>query len=135
MALQESVAVRNAKLNAVEVTIGVDAVFRIFTGAPPANCAAANTGTELAAMTLPTDWMAAASNGSKAYTAPWADASANADGTAGHFRLYAADGTTCGLQGTITASGGGGDMIIQNTSVVTGQAVTVTAFTLTEANA
>jgi hypothetical protein len=44
-------------------------------------------------------------------------------------------GTVCHMQGTVTATGGGGDMTIDNTSIASGQSVTVTGFTLTEGNA
>lgn len=135
MALQYSVAVRNAKLDAVETTIGTSAVLKIRTGAAPANCAAADSGTVLANCTLPSDWMAAAGSGTKAKAGTWEDTSADATGTAAHFRLYASDGTTCHAQGTVTATGGGGDMTVDNTSFATGQAFTVTSFTLTAGNA
>lgn len=123
---------RNNRLDQVEVTIGTSAILEIRSGAQPANAAAAATGTLLASMTLPSDWMAAASSGSKAKSGTWQDTSANASGTAGHFRIYESTNTTCHLQGSITTTGGGGDMEIQNTSLATGQAVTVTSFTLTE---
>lgn len=135
MTLQYSVAVRNAKLDAVESTIGTAAVLKIRTGAAPANCAAADSGTVLATLTLPSDWMAAASSGSKAKSGTWSDSSADATGTAAHFRLYASDGTTCHAQGTVTATGGGGDMEVDNTSFAAGQSFTVNTFTLTAGNA
>lgn len=135
MALQLSDAVRNARLDAIEASIGTGAVLKIRTGAPPANCAAADSGTVLATLTLPSDWMDAASGGSKALSGSWSDASADATGTAAHFRLYASDGATCGLQGTVTATGGGGDMTVDNTSFASGQAFSVTSFTLTDGNA
>lgn len=135
MALQYSTAVRNAKLDAVETAIGTLPVLKIFTGAPPANCAAANSGTELASMTLPSDFMAAASSGSKAKSGTWEDTSANAAGTAGHFRIYASDGTTCHAQGTVTATGGGGDMILDNAVLAVAQLVQITGFTLNAGNA
>lgn len=135
MALQYSAAVRNAKLDAVETTIGVSAVLKIRTGAPPANCATADSGTVLATLTLPSDWMAAASGGTKAKSGTWEDTSADATGTAAHFRLYASDGTTVHAQGTVTATGGGGDMTVDNTSFAAAQAFTVTGFTLTAGNA
>lgn len=135
MALQYSVAVRNAKLNAVETAIGTSAVLKIRTGAVPADCAAADTGTVLATCSLPSDWMADAANGTKAKTGTWEDTSADAAGTAAHFRLYASDGTTCHAQGTVTATGGGGDMTVDNAVFAAGQAFTVTGFTLTAGNA
>lgn len=135
MAVQLSTAVRNARLDAIETTIGTSAVLKIRTGAQPATCATADSGTVLASMTLPSDWMAAAASGSKALSGTWQDASADNTGTAAHWRLYASDGTTCHAQGTVTATGGGGDMTLDNTSVASGQVVTITSFTLTDANA
>lgn len=134
MAVQLSVAVRNARLDAVETNIGTSAVLRIRSGAPPATCATADSGTLLAEMSLPSDWMAAAASGSKALSGTWQDLSANAAGTAGHFRVYDSGGTVCGIQGTITATGGGGDMTLDNTSIAITQQVTITSFTLTDAN-
>lgn len=135
MALQFSVAVRNARLDAIETAIGVSAVLKIRTGAAPANVAAADSGTVLASMTLPSDWLAAAASGAKAKSGTWEDASADATGTAAHFRVYASDGTTAHIQGTVTATGGGGDMTVDNTSIASAQQVTVTGFTLTDGNA
>lgn len=136
MTLQYSVAVRNAKLDVVETTIGTSAVLKIRTGAPPANVATADSGTVLATVNLPSDWMAAASGGTKAKSGTWEDTSADATGTAAHFRIYASDGTTAHVQGTITDTvTGTGDMLVDNTSFAIGQNFTVTAFTLTSGNA
>jgi hypothetical protein len=135
MALQLSVAVRNARLDAIESTISTSAVLRIRTGGQPATCATADSGTVLAEATLPSDWLAAASSGSKALSGTWQDTSADATGTAGHFRIYDAAGTTCHLQGSITGTGGGGDMELNNTSIAATQTVTITSFTLTDGNA
>ena len=135
MALQLSVAVRNARLDAIETATGASAVLKIKSGAAPATCATADAGTVLATLTLPSDWMAAASSGSKAKSGTWEDTSADATGTAAHFRLYASDGTTCHAQGTVTATGGGGDMTVDNVSFAAGQAFSITAFTLTDGNA
>lgn len=135
MTLQYSVSVRNAKLDAVETAIGTSAVLKIRSGSVPATCATADAGTVLATCTLPSDWMAAASSGTKAKAGTWEDTSADATGTAAHFRLYASDGTTCHAQGTVTATGGGGDMTVDNVSFASGQAFSVTGFTLTAGNA
>lgn len=135
MAIQLSTSVRNARLDSLETAIGTSAVLKIRTGAAPANCGAADSGTVLATLNLPSDWMAAASGGSKSLSGTWEDLSADNTGTAAHFRLYASDGTTCHLQGTVTATGGGGDMTVDNTSFASGQQFTVTSFTLTDGNA
>lgn len=135
MTIQLSVAVRNARLDVIESTVGVSAVMKIRSGAAPANCATADSGTVLATANLPSDWMAAAGSGTKALSGSWTDGAADAAGTAGHFRLYASDGVTCHAQGTITATGGGGDMEVNNTIFAVGQAFTVTSFTLADNNA
>lgn len=135
MAIQLSVAVRNARLDAIETSIGASAIMEIRSGSAPATCATANSGTVLATIALGSDWMAAASAGAKAKSGTWTDATADATGTAAHFRIFASDGTTCGLQGTVTATGGGGDLTLDNTSIASGQAVTISSFTLTDANA
>lgn len=135
MALQFSATVRNAELDAIETAIGTSAVLKIRSGSAPADVATADSGTVLATLSLPSDWMAAASGGSKAKAGTWQDSSADATGTAAHFRLYASDGTTAHAQGTVTATGGGGDMEVDNTSFASGQSFTVTSFTLTAGNA
>lgn len=133
MSLQFSTAVRNALLDIIETTIGASAVLKIFSGAKPADCAAADSGTLLASLALPADWMAAASGGAKAKAGTWEDASADAGAptNAGHFRIYASDGTTCHVQGSITATGGGGDMTLDAIAITAGQAILITGFTLT----
>lgn len=135
MALQLSTAVRNAALDTFETTVGTSPILRIRTGSPPANCAASRTGTVLATLSLPSDFMAAASGGSKAKNGTWEDASADNSGTAGHFELMDSTGTTCHAQGTVTATGAGGDMTVNNVVLASGQPFTVTLFTISAGNA
>lgn len=136
MALQFSTTVRNAMLDAIETAIGTSAVLKIRTGAPPADCGTADSGTVLASITLGSDWASAASSGAKSFASlPVTDASADNTGTAGHYRLYASDGTTCHAQGTVTITLGGGDMTVDNTSFAVGQVFNVTSWTWTAGNA
>ena len=135
MAIQLSTTVRNARLDAIETAIGASAIMKIRTGPQPATCATADAGTVLATLSLPSDWMAAASGGVKAKSGTWQDTSADATGTAAHYRIYATDGTTCHIQGTVTITGGGGDMTVDNTSFATGQSFTINTFEYTDANA
>src|SRR3954467_9574095 len=107
MTLQLSAAVRNAILDSIETTVGTAAVLKLRTGAQPADLATADSGTVVATMTLPSDWMAAASGGAKSLSGTWQDTSADAAGTVGHFRIYASDGTTKHLQGSVTITGSG----------------------------
>lgn len=133
MTIQLSVAARNAGLDSFETSAGATAKLQIRTGAQPANCAAAASGTLLSELTLPSDWMAAASGGTKALAGSWTGTGAAA-GTAAHFRIVDNAGTTCHMQGSVTATGGGGDMTLDNTSIAVAQAVQITGFTLTGGN-
>lgn len=134
MAFQVADDVANAMLDAWETAIGASPILRLRTGSPPANLAAASSGTVLASMTLPADWMAAASSRSKSKSGTWEDPAADAAGTVGHYEIVASNGTTRMEQGTVTATGGGGAMTIDNVVLAVGQQVTVTAFTKTMPN-
>jgi hypothetical protein len=134
MAIQLSVAVRNARLDSIETTVSTTPLLDIRSGAQPADCAAADSGTELEHMSLPSDWLAAAGSGAKAKAGTWTG-TADATGTAAHFRIKESTDTTCHMQGSITATGGGGDMELNNVSIASGQTITISTFTLTDGNA
>ena len=134
MAVQLSVDVRNARLDAIETEIGASPLLEFRSGAQPANCAAADTGTELEQMALPADAFAAASAGQKAKTGTWTG-TADAAGTAGHFRMKNNGDTACHMQGSVTGTGGGGDMEVDNVVIAIGQTITVNTFTMTDGNA
>lgn len=134
MAVKFSAAVKNAMLDAIETAISTSAVLKIRTGAAPAAITDADSGTVLATMSLPSDWLAAAAAGAKAKAGTWNDTSADATGTAQHFRIYATDGTTQHIQGSVTATGGGGDLTLGTTSIVAAGLITITGFTLTAGN-
>lgn len=135
MAFQLSVDVRNATLDAIETEIGANPVLTINSGTIPADCATANTGSVLATMVLPSDWFNDAAAGSVTLAGTWQDLSADASGTAGYFRMHNNGGTACHMQGTITATGGGGDMQLDNTNIALGQQINITAFTITAGGA
>ena len=132
MAVQLSVTVRNARLDAIETAVGTSAVLKIRTGAQPATCATADSGTVVATCSLPSDWMGAAANGTKALAGSWADATADAAGTAAHWRLYASDGTTCHAQGSVSTSGA--DLNVDSVNFSSGQSFTVTSWVFTDGN-
>jgi hypothetical protein len=99
---QYDTAIRNARQNAIETTVGVSPILRLRTGAPPANPAAADTGTVLATLNLPSDWLTASASGVVSKNGTWQDASADASGMAQHYRIYDSGGSTCRLQGLIS---------------------------------
>lgn len=130
--MQYSVAVNNARLDAIESTTGVSAKLNIYSGSAPANCAAADTGTLLATLNLPSDWMAAASAGVKALAGSWTGtASGGSAATPTHFRIKDSTNTTCHIQGT--AGIGSGELQVNGT-ITNGQTVTVSSFSITAAN-
>ena len=133
MAYQFSTPARNASLDAIETAIGAAPTLELRSGAVPATCATADSGAVLATMVLPSDWLAAAAAGSKALLGTWQDLSADAAGTVGHFRIK--QGATCHIQGTVTITGGGGDMTLDNNVLAASQQVSITAFTLTAGGA
>jgi hypothetical protein len=134
MAIQLSTTLRNNMANQLEATVGTSARLKVFTGAPPANCAAADSGTLLADLTLPSDWLGAAASGTVAKSGTWSDAAADGAGTAGYYRIYDSALAACHLQGTVTATGGGGDMTVDNAVFAVGQAFSITSWSLTVPN-
>lgn len=138
MTMQYSVRLRTAKQAAIEPEIGTSPLIEFRTGSPPADCAAAGTGTLLAQFALPSDWLAAAAAGAVAKTGTWQGNALAGISTAniGHFRiLRAGSPSECDMQGTVTATGGGGDMTVDNVSCAANQQITITGFTLTAGNA
>jgi len=129
---QFSTPARNAAIDAMETAIGTAPTLRIRTGAAPANCAAARTGTILAQVELAANWLADAVNGSKAGAAI-PEFAAIADGTAGHFEIM--QGAVCHVQGSVTATGAGGIMQLGSTAISTGQLVRINALTLSAGGA
>jgi hypothetical protein len=134
MAVQLSVTARNARLDSVETTVGAAPLLRLFVGNQPNDCSLADSGTKLAEITLPSDWLNDAANGAKTIKGSWASTGLAA-GNIGHFRIKDSTGTTCHIQGLVTASGQGGDLTVDNINVAIGQNVSVTSFTLTDGNA
>jgi hypothetical protein len=132
MTIQYSTTVNNARLDAIETAIGISPILTIRSGAAPATPATANSGTVLSTVNLPSDWMANASSGSKAKSGTWQDTSADASGTAAHFRIHDSGGVACHMQGTVGTSGT--DMIVDSVSFTIGQSFTINSFTITAGN-
>lgn len=128
---------RNRAVDAHSAAVYNGAILELRTGAPPGPDAAA-TGTLVAAMTLPADAHAAAAAGSAAKQGTWEDLSADAGGVVGHFRIRqsgdanGASTTAIRAEGTVTATGGGGDLTLDNTNVALGQAVSITTFPVSQ---
>lgn len=128
MAFQKGVLLRNGELNAINTELGATATLKIFSGAEPANCGAADPSGLLATITLPASPFGAASAGAIALAGTWSVA-ASGTGTAASFRIYDSS-AVCQMQGNVTS-----DLVLNNTSIATGQTVTVTTFGITAGNA
>lgn len=139
MAVQYSVTVRNAQLDAKETAIGTGPLLELWSGTKPASCAAADSaGAKLCTITLPSDWLAAAASGVKSKSGTWSGtgAAAASTGTAAtHYRLYDSGRTTCHEQGSVTVTGGGGEITLDNVSIAENQAVTISSYSVTAGNA
>ena len=128
MAIDLNNLLANALLDRYDTEFPAGSILEIRTGAP-AGAENAAGGSLLVSITLPATPWAAAAGGSKAKSGVWS-AAAGAAGTAGHYRLKNS-GDTRREEGTVTATGGGGDATIDNTSIANGQTVTVNTFTRT----
>ena len=133
MTIQLSDTVRDAQNDAIETAISATPFLDIRSGAQPANCAAVDAGVELEHLALPSDWLGASSAGVKAKAGTWSG-TVDASGTAAHFRIKNLADTVCHMQGSITATSGGGDMELDNIVLAAGQILTVNTFTLTAGN-
>ena len=130
MALAYSTTVRNAMLDAITTAAGNAALLRIYDGSRPATGGTATT--LLAELTCGTPFAASASSGVLTLGSITQDSSANATGTATWFRIVTSGGTFV-LDGNVGTSGS--DLNLTTTSIVSGQPVSVTSFTITEGNA
>jgi hypothetical protein len=130
MTIQLSDTVRSAMADAYETSIGTAPSIEFRTGAPPATCATAASGSLIATIVCPSDWMGAASAGVKTLLGSWTVA-ASGSGTIGHYRIK--QGATCHEQGTVGTSGS--DINLDNNAVLVGQVITITAKTFTQGGA
>lgn len=134
MAIQFDVNTRNAMLDAIETAIGASPTLLLRSGAKPTNITDASTGTVISTIAPQADFMATAASGTKAKSGTWQDTSADSAGTIGHYEIRDS-GTAVRSRGTVTATGGGGDLEVDNTVVAAGQTITITAFSWTAQNA
>lgn len=128
MALQYGTTLRNGKMNSVNTTLGATAILRIFSGAVPANCAAADPSGLLATINLPATPFNAASAGAITKAGTWST-TGSAAGVAASWRIYDS-GVVCQMQGNCST-----DLVFNNTNIAVSQPIEVTTFTLTSGNA
>lgn len=134
--LKYAAALKNAQQDAITTLAGNAAKLRLYSGAQPATPdTAVGAQVMLAELVMGTPFAAGAASGVLtlgAISNGTGTAGASTGTTAAWFRIVKADGTTPVMDGTVGSSGA--DLNINNTSIATGQTVSVTGGTLTNAN-
>jgi hypothetical protein len=130
MAFQYGANLRNNQVAQIQATVGGTGRLVIFSGAEPANCAAADPTGPLATIALPATFLTSA-GGVTTIAGTWSG-TASATGTAASFRMYdtPVSAGVCHVQGNTTT-----DLVLNNQSITSGQTVTVTSFSVTAGNA
>jgi len=125
-------AIRNAMTDIIVDSLDAGSgagTIQIRSGTRPADPATTATGTLLATVTCADPAFGAASSGAATISDP-AGVTAAATGTASWFRALDSNGAAC-FDGSVTATGGGGDLTLASTSVVSGTTVDITGGTIT----
>lgn len=127
MTFQYGATLRNNQVSQIQTTVGATGSLKIFSGAEPANCAAADPTGLLCTIALPASFLTSA-GGVTTIAGTWS-AAASATGTAASWRMY--DGSAvCHVQGNTTT-----DLVLNNQNITSGQTVTITSFSVTAGNA
>jgi hypothetical protein len=130
MAFRLNTTPRNAACDAIVDLIDAGTppgTIAIRTGAQPTNVGDADIGTLLGTLTFSTTAFGSAASGTATANAITSDTSADASGTAGHFRIKNAAGTviadgTCGQ--------GSGDLSFNNSVIVAGGTIAISNFSI-----
>lgn len=126
-------AARNAMLDALSARLNLGsgpATIKFYTGTQPANADTALSGNTLLGTLTCTDPEApAASSGTTTFSAITQDSSADATGTATFARIQDSDGNNV-IDCDVTATGGGGAITLNTTSIVTGGPIVISSFTI-----
>lgn len=129
--MQAAAAARTAIIAAL-AALANNGFLRIYSS-DSADPDASPSGTLLAELTFgatafqsPTD---DGTNASAVANALTQDSSANASGTAAHWRAYQSNGTTPITKGTVSGVGGGGELQLNNTAIVASGVVSVSSLT------
>ncbi|WP_326646670.1 hypothetical protein OG884_18730 [Streptosporangium sp. NBC_01755] len=133
MAIRLPTAARNAAADAIvdlaDAGSGA-AVMEIRSGSQPASANDSASGTLLATVTLADPAFGAASTGVASLSGTPLSATGAADGTAGWFRIKDSAAATV-LDGSVTVTGGGGDLTLNTTTISTGVDFELTSGTIT----
>lgn len=128
--MKASTTLRNSMIGQYEVYLGTNPVLELRSGVAPATCEDLDTGTLLASIALPVDWMTAPTNGTISLQGAWNGVGV-ASGIVSHYRLKNSGGV-CHEQGSVYQAGGSGDLELDNTNIAPNQIVQVTTWTRTQ---
>lgn len=129
--LKYSNGTRNAQQNGLINYAGTNSIIRIYAGSQPANANTAITSQTLLVSLTVSGTFGTDSNGTITL-ATVTNGTAVATGTASFFRIVKSDGTTVVMDGSVGTSGS--DMNLNNTSIASGQTVSISAGTIIRAN-
>ncbi len=129
--LKYSNGTRDAQQQGLIVYAGTGSLIKIYNGTQPAN---ANTAisTQTLLVSLPIAGSFGTDSNGTITIGAVTSGTAVATATADFFRIFKSDGTTVVMDGSVGTSGT--DMILDNTSIATGQTVTITSGTIIRAN-
>ena len=131
MALRLANATVNAQADALARLLD-NGYIRIYDGTIPTNAdTAVGAQVLLAELRANATSAPAAVAGVLTFNAVTSDSSNNATGTASWFRALQSNGTSVVMDGTVTATGGGGDMTINSIAISSGATTEVTSWTHT----
>jgi hypothetical protein len=130
--LKYATALKNGKLDVITSQLGASALLKIYDGTQPAGPGTAvTTQNLLATLTCNASAFAASASGGVLTANAIGNANASASGTASWFRVTTSGGSAL-IDGSVGTSSA--DLIIDNTSINSGQAVSVTSLTVTSGN-
>jgi hypothetical protein len=115
----------------LNTVLGATAHLAIYSGTAPVNADTALSGnTLLASLALAATPVASVTSG-VATLGTIASATAGNTGTATFWRILDSAGTpACQVQGDVSATGGGGDLTLPTTSIVSGETISVSSGTI-----
>jgi hypothetical protein len=128
MAYRLSTAARNAACDAIVDLIDPSGpgTVTIRTSTQPTNVGDAENGTLLGTLTFAATAFGAASTGTATAASITSDTSADASGTAGHFRIF----RNAGIHSDGTCGQGSGDLSFDNNVIVAGGTIAISACTI-----
>jgi len=129
--LKYSNGTRSAQQNGLITYAGSGALINIYAGSQPANANTAISGQTLLVTLTVTGSFGTDSNGTITLSSV-ANGTAVATNTATFFRITKSDATTVVMDGSVATSDA--DLVLNNTSIATGQVVSISAGTIIRAN-